>query len=316
MITKREHNGEEIVIMENRRLRAEIAPGVGGRVVSLQGVENGYQYLWRNEGLPLKRLPAGSEYDPNFYGGIDELLPNDTPEEFNGRELLDHGELWTMGLDWKTEGDSVHLSGTLPLCGLHYEKTVELCGDEPELLMRYRLTNTTRSRQEFLWKIHAALNIQEGDEVICPAKTAEPAGEEWSKWKTAQPFDWPVVRGQRADIVPPRNGEMDFLYLYGLKDGYMGWRRPSEDLGLMYRFDKRVFPYCWYFASYGGFFGHYTAVLEPCTAMPFSLREAAAAGRCAALEAGESLETEGRLYAGSARGLEKVMGRPSPWTAG
>ena len=91
MITKRKQNGEEIVIMENRRLRAEIAPGVGGRIVSLQGVENGYQYLWRNEGLTLKRLPAGSEYDPNFYGGIDELLPNDMPEELNGRGLLDHG---------------------------------------------------------------------------------------------------------------------------------------------------------------------------------------------------------------------------------
>jgi hypothetical protein len=37
------------------------------------------------------------------------------------------------------------------------------------------------------------------------------------------------------------------------------------------------------FASYGGLDGHYTAVLEPCTAMPVSVNEAARLNQCSCL---------------------------------
>jgi hypothetical protein len=59
-----------------------------------------------------------------------------------------------------------------------------------------------------------------------------------------------------------------------------------------------VFPYVCTFASYGGFDGHVTAILEPCTAMPLSVVAAARLGQCSTLDAGQRLQTRVSLYAG------------------
>src|SRR6266571_293229 len=106
-------DGVPIIRLESEVLRADIAPHVGGRLVSLVEKSSGHEFLWRNHARPLQPLPAGSEYDPNFYGGIDELLPNDIPEEINGVACPDHGELWTTALDWRCEGDRLKLCGSL-----------------------------------------------------------------------------------------------------------------------------------------------------------------------------------------------------------
>jgi hypothetical protein len=63
-------------------------------------------------------------------------------------------------------------------------------------------------------------------------------------------------------------------------------------------FDRQVFPYVCYFASYGGLDGHYTAVLEPCTAMPVPVNEAARLNQCSVLEPGRRVETRVSIYAG------------------
>jgi len=66
-----------------------------------------------------------------------------------------------------------------------------------------------------------------------------------------------------------------------------------------YSYDKNIFPYQWYFASYGGFLNHYTAVLEPCTAMPLSVNDAKALNQCTVLQPGEELKTSVRIFAGN-----------------
>ena len=55
----------------------------------------------------------------------------------------------------------------------------------------------------------------------------------------------------------------------------MAWRRRAEHREFSYHFNTNIFPYAWLFASYGGFDDHYTVILEPCTAMPISVRDAA-----------------------------------------
>jgi len=86
-------DGTPLVRLESDLLQLDIAPSVGGRGISLIYKPAGYQFLWRNQALKLERLEPFSEYDPNFYGGIDELLPNDIPEEVNGVDSPDNGEV-------------------------------------------------------------------------------------------------------------------------------------------------------------------------------------------------------------------------------
>lgn len=293
-------DGVPIVRLENASLRVDVAPAVGGRVISLIDKATGYEFLWRNARLKLERLPPGSPYDPNFYGGIDELIPNDIPEPLNGVDSPDHGELWTTALAGVIEGESLVLAGSLPLCGLRYWRRMMLRGDSPYLDVDYRIENGAGQRRIFLWKLHAALTIAPGDRIECPARTARGVDPQWSRWRTLEPFAWPLVEGQRADIIPPNNNTVDFLFLYDLQEGRMAWRSATMGLTFAYTFDVNVFPYAWYFASYGGFDGHYTAILEPCTTMPLSVNEAAQLGQCSALEPGQRIETRVTIYAGKA----------------
>jgi hypothetical protein len=241
--------------------------------------------------LPLQALPPGSEYDPNFYGGIDELLPNDVPETINGVACPDHGGLWTTPLDWQIDGERLKLWGRLPCFGLVYEREMSLHADAPCLDLAYRISNPTGQPRHFLWKLHAALAVEAGDVIECPARQGQVVDLAWSRYHTLEPFAWPMIEGQAANVVPAPDGTVDFFYLSNLAAGRMAWRRPSQGLCFAYQFDPQVFPYAWMFASYGGFNGHYTVILEPCTAMPISVNDAAAKGQCSLLQAGQTLAT-------------------------
>jgi len=104
-----------------------------------------------------------------------------------------------------------------------------------------------------------------------------------------------------ANVIPAPDGTVDFFYLFGMTAGQMTWRRPGNGLKFAYHFDLGVFPYAWLFASYGGFNGHYTVILEPCTTMPISVKEAAAKRQCSVLKPDETLETRVTIRAGSTR---------------
>lgn len=296
-----ELDGVPLVRLESNHLRVDVAPGVGGRVVSLVEKAGGHEFLWRNRAIRLEALPGGSDYDPNFFGGIDELLPNDVPEEISGVACPDHGELWTLPLTWSSRGTELTLTGVLPRFGLHYERIMSLRNDAPFLDCAYRITNLTREPRSFLWKLHAALAIQAGDVIDCPARQARVVDAAYTRFSTLTPFTWPVLDGQAANVIPTAEGSMDFFYLYELTAGHLALRRPSAGLEFAYQFDPRVFPFAWLFATYGGFLGHYTVVLEPCTAMPISVNEAAARRQCSLLQPGETLETRVTIRAGRIR---------------
>jgi hypothetical protein len=294
-------DGVPIVRLESDHLQVDVAPSVGGRVVSLVDKATGHEFLWRNQSLPLQALPAGTDYDPRFYGGIDELLPNDIPEVINGVKCPDHGELWTLPLNWERDRSTLKLSGTLPLFGLQYEREMSLRADGPRLDFLYRIANSTGQTRHFLWKLHAALAVAPADVIECPARKGQVVDLGWSRYHTLAPFAWPTIEGQSANVVPAPDGTVDFFYLFDLARGQVAWRRPSNGLVFAYHFDTTVFPYAWLFASYGGFNGHYTVILEPCAAMPISVNEAAAKRHCPVLKPGKTLETRVSIWAGSTR---------------
>jgi hypothetical protein len=296
--TKLRVDGIPIIRLESPRLQVDVAPTVGGRIISVIDRATGHEFLWRNRSLTLELQPSGAEYDPNFYGGIDELLPNDLAETIDGVVCPDHGELWTTPLVPQFEEDWLVLRGRLPRFGLDYERRLRLRPDAPWVEFKYRIINSTDQPRHFLWKLHAAIAVREGDIIDCPARQAQIVDPAWSRFNDTGPFSWPILHGQAVNRVPSQDGTMDFFYLFDLAAGSMFWRRPEAGLKFGYQFDPKVFPYAWLFASYGGFLGHYTIILEPCTAMPMPVNAAAPRGQCARLEPGQVLETVVSLYAG------------------
>ncbi len=289
------------VRLENEQLIVEVSPETGGRITRLTHKGLGRDFLWRNPRVPLTRVEAGAAYDPNFTGGIDDIIPSDPPEIIDGLASPDHGELWSLPLESRVEGDGLIVHGRLPVWGLDVTKRVSLRPDGPWVDLDYTLENRSGARRVFLWKLHAALTISPGDIIVCPARAAAVADPAWSRWAATEPFEWPNVAGSRADLVPQPDGTTDFLFLYGLRAGQVGMLAAGGQQArseLRIEFDVAVFPYVCCFASYGGFDGHYTVILEPCTAMPLSVVEAARLGQCSTLEAGDRIDTRVSIYAG------------------
>lgn len=282
------HDKVKLEVLENDTLRVVVAPAIGGRVVSLLHRPSGREFLWRNPRLTLACCRPGDAYDPNFYGGMDELLPCDIPETINGIACPDHGELWTLPLAAERVGDTLRLRGTLPRFGLDYERRMRVEGNR--LICDYRLINPNATERYFMWKLHAALAVQPGDRIDCPAATARAADTEWSRRKSPAPFAWPDADGLDMSRVPVPDGSTEFLFLYGLAEGRMALEA-RDGARLECRFDRAVFPCCWYFASHGAMDGAFTGVLEPCTTMPLSVNEAATSGYCSRLPPGGELAT-------------------------
>ncbi len=110
MITQEIIHNLTAYIIQNDHLRVTIFPALGGKITSVFNKKINNEFLWTNASLTLQSHTAGADYDSNFFGGIDELLPNDIPENIDGISYPDHGELWTTPLEWEVTGDcSLHV---------------------------------------------------------------------------------------------------------------------------------------------------------------------------------------------------------------
>ena len=268
-------------VLENSLLRIEVDPEHGGRVTSFFAKMTQTELLWYD----ASRLPVNPalDYDGNFAGGMDELLPCDPPEH----GFPDHGELWTQPLQATFDQDRLILEGRLPKCGLAYRRIMFI--DNNYLVCKYLLKNTVNQPLDFLWKLHAALAISPADRLMVPANCCQAADPgDWSKATTALPTRWKGVYD-----IPPMDGSSDFFYLTDLVEGNMELLR-GDGVAVRCDFDTQVFPCAWVFASFGRLNGSRTLIMEPCTNYPLGLDDAVKAKCCAHLDAGESLATEVR----------------------
>jgi len=296
--SKRQVNGLEVISGENDNIRFEMVPALGGKLTSVFNKKLQKEFLWHNTDLVLAENDAGADYDSNFWGGIDELLPNDIPENVDGIDYPDHGELWTTKLQHTHTDAGISVFGQLPKSGLYYKKTISFLEGVPAIKLEYQLVNRAEKRRHFLWKLHAALHIEPGDHLESPAAKARVVYPQSSRFGDRDEFNWPNIEGVNAAVVPKKNGTMDFFYLYDLPEDRMSLVSNQGNHRFTYGYDGAVFPYQWYFASYGQFRNHYTAILEPASAMPVSVNEAAALGQCSVLEPGERIDTVVTIYAG------------------
>lgn len=299
MIISRKRIDEiEILALENNHIRTEIAPELGGKILSVFNKYLQKDFLWNNKNLKLNILHPGDDYDSNFWGGIDELIPNDIPEKIDSISYPDHGELWTTPLQYDCLYNKISVYGKLKLSSLYYKKIMYLSEDSPVIYLDYTIRNEAKVKRNFLWKLHAALAIEEGDRLITSAQKGKSVYPKTSRFSYAEEFKWPEIENSDVSLVSPKNNTLDFFYLYDIQQGGMKLINDQANRQFRYTYDKEIFPYQWYFASYGGFLNHYTAILEPSTGMPVSVNEAVALEQCAVLEPGQEINTRVCIYAG------------------
>lgn len=315
---QRTHDGLRTIVMENDRIRVEILPELGAKVNRIEHRATGTDFLWHNPSIAPRIVPIGTSYDDNFSGGWDELFPNDLAGRVRDAVYPDHGELWTQR--WThtiTERTDDRVQVTLCCEGAvtttRIEKVITLKAGESQLHFSHQLTNAGHRPFDFLWKLHPAMAIEEGDRIDVPGLTGELVDPSFGRLAEPASFNWPVAHPTGAppldlSVVPALNGTREFVYVRDLTDGWCAIRRRRLDLGFGLVFPRHVFSSVWLFMTFGGWRGLNTVVLEPCTTVPKDLNEAIRRGTARTLRPGEILSCDVRAVvfegAGELRGFD------------
>ena len=295
-------DGHPAAVLENPHLRATILPTLGGRVWSLEDRLRGRQWIWHREGVPLVAHPAGALYDDVWAGGWEELFPNDAAGTFEGRQLPDHGEWWTLAFHAEPAVSDVaatlRLTATTGVIRAACVKEFTLAHDAPVLTVTYRIRSLEDRPFHFLFKQHLAVAITPSCRLVLPGGDVEAVDPAFG---TLMPgpgsHAWPVAPGPdgtSADlrVIPPAESrDREFVYIRDLAGGWCGVVDLDREASLRMAFDQREMPFVWLFLSYGGWRDTYTAVLEPCTNLPKDLGEAVRRRQSARLSPGQEFVT-------------------------
>jgi hypothetical protein len=296
------YRGLRTLILTSDELRVIVLPEIGGRIWQLTDVRCGRDFLWHNPRIKPRGVPFGAVYDDVFFGGWDELFPNDMPEEITGEPFPDHGELWSSPWEWSVEQHAddeaaVVLCCRTPISGCLMTKTVLLRSGQRMVEVRSRLANESRAAMPYLWKQHVAVPVGQPARLDLPATTVVMDG--FGRPRGQAPggrYRWPELvdaegRSHDMRVLPPPGSQLaEFQYATGLQAGWCAVTY-ADGVGLCLAFDPEVFSSCWTFASYGGWRGLDVLILEPCTGYPASLAEGIAAGTHRTLQPGQVVET-------------------------
>jgi galactose mutarotase-like enzyme len=291
----------ETIVLENKYLRAVIIPELGGRVWELEDRIRGRQWVWHREDVPLQSSPVGAVYDDVWAGGWEELFPNDAPGWFEGRNLLDHGEWWTMR--WTAADASsgasakVRLSAKSSVLKASCSKEFRLASDDATLSVRYQIRSDELQPFHFLFKQHLAINITPDCRLKMPGGRVQAVDPSFGTMLRGDTdFSWPFAgEGEKSfdlRMIPRRHSKAkEFVYVRDLPQSWCGVEDVRQGASIRMDFDSRQLPFVWLFLTYGGWRNLYTAVLEPCSNLPKDLSEAVRLGQSARLEPGQEYKT-------------------------
>jgi len=293
--------GLRALVLENSHLRLTILPQLGGKLWSLIHKPLDREVFWHNRRSGPRPAYYGAPYDDWFCGGWDELFPNDAPAMIAGDPYPDHGEWWTMPFDWEVttrqpEEVTVHLWRSGVVTNTVVERWLTLRSGDAHFSTRYRICNAGPKPLDFLWKLHPALATRPGARIDLPASLVHPEAS-FNDRLGAHPFAWPAGRDRQGDpldlraVPPPEAATYDFYYATDLAAGWCALTDTQSSSGFGLSFDPSLFRSVWVFGSYGGWRGHYTTILEPCTGYPYQLETAIAQGTASRLAAGATIDT-------------------------
>lgn len=196
--------------------RVVIVPALGGKISELWFDDR--QWLWKNPQLPYQVPDAGASYVLTAdSGGYDECFPTaglctlpSLVRGAGGRELPDHGELWSqhpaLTLTTDDAGHRARLVWDGERLPYRFERTV-VATPEGAVRCEYAATNVGALRIPFVWSAQPMLPLTTATRVELPegARVRVWAEHGVALGGAAAEHRWPRLRsgGQLLDLSAP-----------------------------------------------------------------------------------------------------------------
>lgn len=285
--------GFEVYALNNDEVELVVVPELGARIISLRNLRTGREWMWHpSGGLKLFRNRLGDDFAQSPLVGSDECLPTIAACSWQGRELPDHGEVWSTA--WKVDAEAwktgvLKTSIKMKASPFEFQRTIEL--SENDIRISYKLTNLNTQDERFLWAIHPLLKLLPGDQLEMPASTRallpdaawiDAVDSATPNGNCAKVIAFPVSEGLIAIDNQVTGDRLEFLW------------HPKENgaLGL--------------WLTRGGWHGHHHFALEPTNADSDSLALAAERNCCGVVTASDFVTWQIRLRLGSRQHPEFV----------
>ncbi len=258
-----------------------VLPALGAKIVSLVDARTKREWMWRPPGpLRLWRNSEGASFLNSTFVGADECLPTIEPCSWQGRDLPDHGEVWSA--EWTLDekcllDDVIRTSIRLPRSPFIFERSVTLTGNV--IRLDYRLTNTGTKPESWLWALHPLLSFEPDDRLDLP-----PEVRQMRVYLAQQPVFPPDTILAWPEPAPGINLQElrlagDGAYLKSFASPlHEGWARISNSRtsdALTFRWDLPANPCLGIWLTRGGFKGWHHPAIEPTNAGTDSLADAA-----------------------------------------
>jgi hypothetical protein len=161
----------EAIQMRGQDLVVSVIPALGGKISSIRWL--GKELLAHNPRKPFRPARYAAPYEDYDASGFDECLPTIGPCQYleypwEGAELPDHGEVWSLPWDCQIEADGLYLRTQGIRMPYIFEKWITL--PQPGVMhIRYALTNLAPFPFRYLWSAHPLFAPQPGMRIYLPA---------------------------------------------------------------------------------------------------------------------------------------------------
>lgn len=268
---KWQHNGMQVVWMENDFIKVGVLVGRGADIFEFKYKPKDVNFLLRLPGdiknprdSFVQLRDTQNQMEDYYYGGWQEVLPNSAPFNYRGAHLGQHGEAW--GIPWnysiiRDNPEEVSLKCWVnPMrTPLLVEKILTISRGSAELQVDLSVTNQSDTSFDLMWGQHIAFGLpflEEGAYVNINAQkiVAEPSMPDHRKFKPGVQTEWPNALGLNdnpvdASHIPSsdKDSYSELAFLSGFDDtGNYSIVNEKKHVGFGLEWDSEIFKYVWF----------------------------------------------------------------------
>ncbi|SDX96474.1 hypothetical protein [Paenibacillus sp. CF384] len=287
IITHTTYQDWPAVLMESTALRITIIPELGGKIVSLENVLTGKEWIVGTGARPLAKVEHGSDFLAADMSGWDECFPTVAActyplEGANFGQLMpDHGDVWSIPWEVSFEEQDALVCKVVGRA-LPYEltRTIRFESDQ-QLRFEYTVRNLSSETLAAFWLAHPQFVATANTRIMLPGATKQVrCVYGGGLLQQGELYDWPetVMDGSklRLDTIGPSSAkDARKFYIDGAVDeGWTGlYEQDSEDY-LKLEWDAESVPYLGIWIDEGLCNEQAVCALEPCNGYYDSLTEA------------------------------------------